>query len=582
MDRTRTAPLRRAAARAAVVVALVVVSASTTSSVHAAAPSPLRDRVAKAIGNQDRLSAGFRMWLAGPPAAPHASRRAATPSFGTNVDANDPAQDLAAGQSETAIAAQRGAGTRALVLAGWNDISGALGNATTPLGSRTGVGLSNDGGAHFRDLVGLPNSDVHQQWAGDPAIASLGDRRHFAVASLYYPSAAACTDAVPAYGTVAVSIATVNPAGTGATFSRPVVLSRPGDLCTIGTPNQRPDVSLLDKEWIGYDPVSRTLAVSYTRFFFPPPVVCDPNGCAPPPGGASGLGQIELLRATVPADPATLSAAAFGAPAVVSPEEPNCAQGTPSSEPARCGAVNQGSSLAVARGGATYVAWERNIESNKFNGDPYVYLHAALVPAGAAAPSIGGPARRVVISAGQAGGNAYGGTKSLDTVPIAGYNRGTGQDFPRIALSPRAGKVLFEWNDTSAHPLGDIWLRSASLSLGSLDRTVRVNDDSKYALHFMPAVSVRADGTICSSWYDRRIGGASSTVTDYFAECRSAPGRNGTDFRVTTGSTDWAGTSSAITPNFGDYTDNATDGTRTYFTWSDGRIGVPQPFVARR
>jgi hypothetical protein len=52
--------------------------------------------------------------------------------------------------------------------------------------------------------------------------------------------------------------------------------------------------------------------------------------------------------------------------------------------------------------------------------------------------------------------------------------------------------------------------------------------------------------------------------------------------RITTGSTDWAGTGSLIDPNFGDYTDNATDGTRTYFTWSDGRIGVPQPFVDSR
>ena len=42
------------------------------------------------------------------------------------------------------------------------------------------------------------------------------------------------------------------------------------------------------------------------------------------------------------------------------------------------------------------------------------------------------------------------------------------------------------------------------------------------------------------------------------------------------------GTSSLINPNFGDYTDNATDGVHTYFTWSDGRLGIPQPFVAVR
>jgi len=106
-----------------------------------------------------------------------------------------------------------------------------------------------------------------------------------------------------------------------------------------------------------------------------------------------------------------------------------------------------------------------------------------------------------------------------------------------------------------------------------------VNDDSSYALHFLPAVSVRSDGTICSSWYDRRLWGADSTETDYVGECRSRSNVSSTDFQITTGATDWAGTSSFIDPNFGDYTDNTSTGDITYFIWSDGRLGVPQPFV---
>jgi hypothetical protein len=35
-----------------------------------------------------------------------------------------------------------------------------------------------------------------------------------------------------------------------------------------------------------------------------------------------------------------------------------------------------------------------------------------------------------------------------------------------------------------------------------------------------------------------------------------------------------------IDPNFGDYTDNACDVGSAYFTWSDGRLGYSQPFVA--
>jgi hypothetical protein len=581
-----TTSLGRSAGYVAAVGALLAAAAFTTSTVQAApqkASTPLRTRVATALGDEKRLSSGLRMWLAGPPAARQPQRQAAPPSFGANVDANEPGRDLAAGQSETAIAAQRGGGGRRLVVAGWNDISAFLvADPTSRLASGTGIGLSGDGGAHFRDLVGLANNNQDQQWSGDPVVVSLGDGRHFAVASLYYPSVRACTGTTPAYGTVAVTIATVNSAGTGASLTPPVPVTLPGNLCTASAPEQPADLATLDKDWMAYDPHSRTLAVSYTRFFFPPPPVCDPNGCTFPSGGHSGNGQIEIVRAAVPADPARLSAGSFGAPAVVWPEEPNCADGVTSSPARRCGALNQGAYAAVAASGETYVGWERNVGSNIVDGDPFVYIHAARVPAGRSAPAVGGTAHPVVVSTGQAHGSRAGGTKSLDTTFIAGYSRGQGQDFPRVAIDAHAGRVLYEWNDASVHPLGDIWLRSASLDLGSLDRTARVNDDTGLALHFLPAVSVRPNGTICSSWYDRRLGGASSTVTDYYAECRTAPGRNGTDVRITTGSTDWNGTSSAIDPNFGDYTDNATDGTRTYFTWSDGRVGVPQPFVARR
>jgi hypothetical protein len=55
---------------------------------------------------------------------------------------------------------------------------------------------------------------------------------------------------------------------------------------------------------------------------------------------------------------------------------------------------------------------------------------------------------------------------------------------------------------------------------------------------------------------------------------------NGIDFKITNAPSNWLNASSAIVPNFGDYTDNSCSGTTTFYTWSDGRIGVPQPYVA--
>jgi hypothetical protein len=499
------------------------------------------------------LSSGARTWFQGPHPGterPDAARRLA---FGSNVDANDPQQDLAAGQSETAIAA-----SGRTLLAAWNDISGSLVAPSTDVRSSvTGVGLSTNGGRTFTDLIGLRNDNPNQQWFGDPTAVAI-DAHHFAVGSLYLPSAHPDCTAAPAQFEVAVEVVTVGSNG-GASFGAPVVVASGGDACPLLGPNPSgqpaPDLALLDKEWLSYDSRSRTLGVSFTRFFL---------GV----GGQSGTGQVELTRATVPADPATLSSASWQPPIVVWPEEPI--------------EVNTGAYLSIAPGGDTYLAWERNTGSNLNDGDPYVYIHAALVRAGATAPAVGGPAAARVVSTGQRNSSPTGGVKSMDAVVIPGYSRGIGQDFPRIAVDAPKGKVVVVWNDASAHPLGDIWLRGLPLDLTITGPISKVNDDNSFALHFLPAVSVRADGSVATSWYDRRIGGPTSVDTEYFGEIRPSPTDSARDFRITTGATNWSNTGSLINPNFGDYTDNASSGTTTYFTWSDGRIGVPQPFVDHR
>lgn len=545
--------------------ALALLAICLTAATAGAAPPDPRARVAQQLRDPEVLSQGARAWLQRSGPGP-AARAFATPALGTNVDANDPQMDLAAGQSETAIAAQTGSGGRQLVLAGWNDASGFLfTDGTDRRASGTGIGLSADGARTFTDLIGLPNNDVDQQWQGDPAVASLGDGRHFAIASLYFPSFRACADGLPAELTIAVSIARVDPTGPSASFSRPIPVAEASDVCDQGAPT----IDLLDKDWIAYDPQSRTLALSYTRF-----VLSEDT---------QSLGQVEVVRAKVPANPMQLRSGAFSAPEVVWPVEPPCPSGTPSSELTRCGAVNTGAYVTVAAGGDTYVAWERNF-GNLFtaSGDPYVYIHAAFLAPGAHRPAVGGPDAPFVVTRGQANSNAAGGVKSLGNVAIAGYNIGLGNDFPRAAYDRKARQLLVAWNDASLHPLGDIWMRAMTPHLASAGTIQRINSDNTFALHFLPAISVRDDGTICTSWYDRRLFTPDSTRTDYFGECRPSAGSSQPDFRITTGSTDWNATSSVIAPNFGDYTDNAASGAVTYFTWSDGRLGVPQPFVDRR
>lgn len=510
------------------------------------------------LGRPRQYSAGARMWLKPPKLASDEGEFAPVsrgPAFGSNVDANDPNLDLGAGQSETAIAAS---GDHVMVA--WNDASAFLAylHPLDPL-SATGVAYSGDGGQTFTDLIGFTNDNANQQWSGDPAVVAIDDL-HFVVGSLYFPSALANCKQGPVELTIGLQVATVT--GETVSFSSPISPVNAGNLC--GRRFSR-SVSLLDKDFLAYDPVTRTLALSYSRFYLD--------------GGHSGNGQVEVARAIVPSDPKALAETDFAKPVVVWHEEPFCDYPKLPSEASQCGALNEGAYPAVAPNGDTYVVWERNWMSNLFGGDPFVYLHAAMIPAGATAPSVGGNASPFVFTTGQTGATPEGGVKSLTATQIVGYSRFIGNDFPRIAANPSTGEVVFVWNDASRHPLGDIFLRSAAFGLGTMGPIQQVNDDSSFALHFLPAVSVGSDGSIRTSWYDRRLSGADSAVTDYFGEIRAAAGTNGTDFRITTGSTDWTNTGSLLNPNFGDYTDNSTTGTTTYYTWSDGRVGVPQPFV---
>ena len=106
--------MRRHRTSALIAAGLLSVSfaASTSSGAVATQGSKgdqLRRLVRTRIGDTRKLSSGTRMWLA-PPRRPAGQRMAAAKvRFGTNVDANDPDTDIAAGQSETAIAAQTAA-----------------------------------------------------------------------------------------------------------------------------------------------------------------------------------------------------------------------------------------------------------------------------------------------------------------------------------------------------------------------------------------------------------------------------------------------------------------------------------------
>jgi len=178
----------------------------------------------------------------------------------------------------------------------------------------------------------------------------------------------------------------------------------------------------------------------------------------------------------------------------------------------------------------------------------------------------------------------------MDAAFVPGYDRFPGSDFPRIAVSDPAGTVSIVWNDARSHPLGDILMQS--FNLGTLVATgspVRLNSDTG-GMHFLPGLrNTSASGKLNVIWYQR--GSPNTTITNVKGALGVAP-RNTTpplsNALITTSPSDWSAVSSDISPNFGDYTDayvvaiptSPFTGTKLYAAWSDGRLGLPQPFEA--
>jgi hypothetical protein len=541
----------------------------------------------KIINKQLQASSGAQMFCFGPQQN-GASPNAATPrspnlrnpgtstnsgtstfNFSSNVDAATPAEDVTPsgvsvhGQSEVSIAS---AGP--YVVEAWNDGTGFFAPCGSPQNKEelTGFGFSNNGGASFTDLGGLPNANcATSRTEGDPSVEvyQVGGKTYFYISSIFIPFNVPET---------ALSVTACQVVGSGSSAAlacgQPIVAAISSDCESF---DGFAFCSFLDKDFLAIDAAGGKLYMSYTEF-----------GVTQ---GFSGVIELAVCDLSNPASPSCHnggdgSIAGAGAPAapyfVVAPGDPNSCE-------------NEGAYPAVdPQTGAVYVAYEHNWFTGLFNcggettQDVMNYIPSSCLTLTPTSPCTGPAATQAV------------NITSLEAASISGYNRFPGNDFPRLAVSDEAGTVSMVWNDAGRNPLGDIVLQS--FSLGSLavvqPAPVRLNSDSATGtLHFLPALrNVSSTGLLNVSWYDRRLN-PNSALTDVYAATEVDPRITSTpksNTRVTDFSSNWLAVSSIITPNFGDYTDNfvvpvpkgGASGGRLFAAWSDGRVNVPQPFAS--
>ncbi len=575
--------------------------ANAASSAHAAHAGVVRTTGAKAhnpfckyLGKRYQASAGANIFCFGPQVKITSNGKSPFvregPGAPANVDAASFAEDVspsglqADGQSETSIAA-----SGPYVVENWNDATGFFAPCPSAMAKEelTGFGFSSNGGKTFTDLGGLPNSQCNKNvYEGDPGVAAykVGGSTYFYFSSLFDSA----TGSGPSR--VALDACKVVGSGRGATLScgQPIIVgsSTQCQKFKIGKNKFQLFCSFVDKDFITIDPARGRLYVTYTDFLI--------TGNF---GTRVEMGTCDLGTASGGVGPAG------GTPAA-----PVCKHGTPlkttgknfltakpyfsvaSPDPRGC--ENEGAYPAVdLTTGDVYVAYEYNWGTDEFapcNGPatpteevmtktPLSCLPLADV---ASCPK---PTAKITVP-----------ISSLGATPVAGYNRFASNDFPRLAVSDPYGTVSMVWNDTRYHPLGDILLQSFRLGTLAPVQAVPVVLDrpASGGMHMFPAMRTAAsNGRLDVSWYSRSSAATADTnVNSVLGVSPLTTTRPPSNIRITNVASNWLLATSVITPNFGDYIDEAFSTTGTppyvgntlYVAWSDGRFGVPQPFEAHR
>lgn len=548
----------------------------------------------KELGKRYQASAGAHNFCDGPQLrlGSHAHPALGPTTAGTpgNVDAAKIAEDVspagvpAQGQSEVSVAA---AGR--YVVEAWNDATGFLTACGAPSFKEelTGLGFSSNGGRSFTDLGGVPNLNCHKYlYEGDPSVAAyrVGGRDYFYVSSLYDP--------VNGLGPTEIAFDACSVTGSGTAAS--LTCGQP----TIAASSSQCEIykeriskhktrtfefcSFLDKDFLAIDPAHGRLYVTYSDFLVngakvdPEAMsVCDIGNASGGPGRAGGTPAAPVCEHGTKLVKVSTHLLA-GKPYVTVARASTC--------------ENEGSYPAADLAtGNVYVGYEYNWGSSL----GFLPCESASTPVADVMAKL--PLRCLTLTAASPCAKPTARTAvpvvSMEADLVPGYNRFPVNDFPRLAVSDRYHTVSMVWNDTRLHPFGDIMLQSFKRGrLRPVQRRPVVLDRPHHGgLDMLPALrTATANGRLDVSWYTRASVATADTGVAAALDVSPLTTVTPHNVKITNALSNWVNDSSLIIPNFGDYTDNAVSvtgswpyvGRTLYVAWSDGRLGIPQPFQA--
>lgn len=127
----------------------------------------------------------------------------------------------------------------------------------------------------------------------------------------------------------------------------------------------------------------------------------------------------------------------------------------------------------------------------------------------------------------------------------------------------------------------DIHLSTSNTDGATWGSEVEVNDDPGDTSHVFPSVQVNKHGEVFVTWIDRRNDRPRNLLNDTWGDVSNHLGQlTGTDFRITTVSTDWI-TREDAAPDYGDYNSSEVINFNMFCSiWADGRFPAPAPITS--
>lgn len=471
--------------------------------------------VCSKLGTQIGGTQTLLNWCKGPIGGPTTFTGPRT--FGNNVDAANPLEDIAKGQSNPSVAT-----VPPYVVEAWNDGTGFFVScpSSTFKDEFSSFGFSNNGGTSFVDMGGFANTICTRRF-WDPSVAAWTKSGvpYFYVGSLLLANGGVGHNGVGIEPCRVVSgqlscSTPIIPFLTACNTSTPIVCDVP------------------DKETLTIDPLRGRLYMTFNLF-----------------NRVSGQSTIRVLGCSL-----------------TNPLAPSCSGAVQVPTPSDT-CENEGAYPAIDPAtGDLYVAWEHNWWTNVFSST-------------CASKPVSEIVDRFSPTLQFLNGTTFT-IRSLDTFALPGYSGQRLNDYPEIAVSDASSAVTIVWNDTRFHPFGDILMQSFNFGL-TLPKTtlpIRINTQTT-GPHFMPAVTIDSDGDCSLSWYQRA--NATTSLTDVFAAIDVNPNTFSppvTNIKLTSGSSNWSSGTSNLQDRWGDYADAFDSANTLYVVWSDGRLGAPQPF----